>query len=76
MVISWKDISDKFCSCLYCHKSSAFSLPTLKLHSAKSAFGYPGEIVFLLQKNLQNLALGIIIMKSLSVISGKEFTEQ
>lgn len=76
MVISWKDISDKFCCCLYCYKSSVFSLPSLKLHSAKSVFGYPEEIAFLLQKNLQNLALGIIIMKNDSVISGKQFTKQ
>lgn len=39
MLISWKDISDKFCCCLYCYKSSVFTLPSLELHSAKSAFG-------------------------------------
>lgn len=62
--------------CLYCYKSSVFLLPSLKLYSAKSPFGYPGEITFQFQKNLQILALGIFIMKNDSVISGKQFTEQ
>lgn len=51
------DITDghfrKICCCLYCFKSSLFLLPSLKLFSAVSSFGYPGEIAFLFQKNLQ-----------------------